>query len=388
MIVADHYFKSNLSFVSHRGDPNKSDIWGNTPLHHAAANGHMHILSFLVNFGANLFAQDNEFHTAMDVAASHDRMDCVRFLDAAASQQTNQNPKRVANLKKEATKEAEKRVKLCEKVKKKHQNRMDRRQRGSSGSISDASMTSSLSSSGTTSGVNEQFSRLIAADKSGSLTARVKGTLQKKLGKKDKGTLQRAGGDGNVIFLRQESAVSDKPEFLDVFSEQDENMLDEEGMRGFEDYDDSEEPGQVKQSIFNRPGLGGLIFMKKMGLDAEDIPTGNNESLGYLVQNELSDVEEDFEGDTDLPWDQEDLGLDDEDEETSPLDAFLSSISLPEFSPAFSREHLDLEALMLCSDEDLKGIRIQLGPRKKILEAAARRKNALESPGIMKDSSL
>lgn len=382
----------------YRGDPNRSDIWGNTPLHHAAANGHMHILSFLVNFGANLFAMDNEFHTAMDVAASRDRMDCVRFLDAAASQQTIQNPKKVAHLKKEAMKEAEKRVKLCEKVKKRHQSKMDKMYRGagSTGSVSEASMASSLSNGGTISSVSEQYSKLTAADKSGNRKATLKGTLQKKLGIKEKGTLQRPGGDGNVIFRKQDSVSSEKPEFLDVFNEQDENMLDEEGVTGFEDDDDDdkEEPGHVKQSIFNRPGLGGLIFMKKMGVDSEDVPSGNNESLGYLVQNELFEADEDAAGfgetgDADLPWEQEDLGLDDdEDEETSPLEAFLSAISLPEFAIAFSREHLDLEALMLCSDEDLKGIRIQLGPRKKILEAVARRKNVFETPGTIKDSCL
>uniref|UniRef100_A0A8D3BWQ6 Ankyrin repeat and sterile alpha motif domain containing 4B n=1 Tax=Scophthalmus maximus TaxID=52904 RepID=A0A8D3BWQ6_SCOMX len=396
LLAAFHGHVDALQLIcSREGDPNRSDIWGNTPLHHAAANGHMHILSFLVNFGANLFALDNEFHTAMDVAASRDRMDCVRFLDAAASQQTNQNPKKVATLKKEAVKEAEKRVKLCEKVKKKHQSKMDKMSRGAgnTGSLSEASMASSLSNGGTMSDTNEQFSELIKL-KSGSLSSRVKGTLQKRLGRKDKGTLQRSGGDGNVIFLKQENGASEKPEFLDVFSEQDENMSDEDGMGGFEDDDYSEESGQVKQSIFNRPGLGGLIFMKKMGLESDDVPSGNNENLGFLIQNKLSEGDEDadgFEGtgDTDLPWDQEDLGLDDdEDEETSTLDVFLSAVSLPEFSLAFNREHLDLEALMLCSDEDLKGIRIQLGPRKKILEAVARRKNAMKSPGIMKDSCL
>ncbi|KAE8283175.1 Ankyrin repeat and SAM domain-containing protein 4B [Larimichthys crocea] len=388
LLAAFHGHVDALQLIcSREGDPNRSDIWGNTPLHHAAANGHMHILSFLVNFGANLFALDNDFHTAMDVAASRDRMDCVRFLDDAASKQTNKNPKKVATLKKEANKEAERRVKLCEKVKKKHESKMNKLQRGASTSSS-ASEISSFSDGSNMIGVSEQFSKLIAPDKSGSLTARVKGTLSR-LGKKDKGTLQRSGGDGNVVYLKPDSAVSEKPDLMGVFNEQDEGMEDER-MEGYDDEDD-EESGEVKQSIFNRPGLGGLIFMK-MGLESEDIPSENNESLGYLVQNELNEEDAagfDGSGDTDLPWDQEDLGLDDdEDEDTSPLDVFLSAISLPEFALAFSREHLDLDALMLCSDDDLKGIRIQLGPRKKILEAAARRKNALNTPGIIKDSCL
>ncbi|XP_029946001.1 ankyrin repeat and SAM domain-containing protein 4B [Salarias fasciatus] len=396
LLAAFHGHVEALQLIcSREGDPNKSDIWGNTPLHLAAANGHMHILSFLVNFGANIFALDNDFHTAMEVAASRDRMNCVRFLDDAASKQTNQNARRVANLKKEAVKEAEKRVKLCEKVKKRHQSKMEKMYRGpgNTGPASEASTGSAFSNGGTMTGVNEQFSKLIASDRSGSLSARVKGTLQKKLGKKDKGTAQRSGGGGNVIFLKQENEESEKPEFLEVFNEQDE-ITQEKKSFDEDDDDGSEEEGQVTQSIFNRPGLGGLIFMKKMGLESEDIPHGNNEVLGYLVKNELFEAGEDAAEfgeapDADLPWNQDDLGLDDDgDEETSPLDVFLSAISLPEFAHAFSREHLDLEALMLCSDEDLKGIRIQLGPRKKILEAAARRRNALEDCGTMKDSIL
>lgn len=382
-------------FLSCRGDPNKSDIWGNTPLHHAAANGHMHILSFLVSFGANLFALDNEFHTAMDVAASQDRMDCVRFLDAAASQQTNQNAKKVAMQKKEAVKEAEKRVKLCEKVKKKHQSRMDKMQRGGSrmGPVTEANGATTFSNGGTVTSTNEQFSKLIAAEKVGSLSSRVKGTLQRKLGKRDRGTVERVGAGGNVIFLKQESGASEKPEFLGVFHEQDE-MLENDVTEDFEEDFDEEELGQGKQSIFNRPGLGGLIFMKKMGMESEDMPRSNMENLGYLVQNDLSEEDDDAvgyeeSGDTDLPWHQEDLGLDDdEDDDSSPVDVFLSAISLPEFALAFTKEHMDLEALMLCSDEDLKGIRIQLGPRKKILEAVARRRNTLKAPGMIKDSSL
>ena len=343
----------------------------------------MHILSFLVNFNANLFALDNEFHTAMDVAASRDRMDCVRFLDASASQRTTKDPKRVVTLKKEATKEAEKRVKLCEKVKKRHQTKMDKMYQSNGGSISKKGAGAQTSTTGSLS--NEQFSKLInSKPSSGSLSASVMGTLQR-FGKKDKGGTLTKGGDGNVVFGTQGN-----PEFLDVFSEQDENEEEtEDSNRG----EDEEEEAQNKLSIFNRPGLGGLTFMKKLGVEADDMADESNENLGYLVQNDIFGAGDDDGGaggfDADVPWEQDELGLDDElDEETSPLDTFLSTLSLQEFTVAFNREKLDLEALLLCSDDDLKGIRIQLGPRKKILEAAARRTSALSNPGKMRVTAL
>uniref|UniRef100_A0A8C6SCU1 Ankyrin repeat and sterile alpha motif domain containing 4B n=1 Tax=Neogobius melanostomus TaxID=47308 RepID=A0A8C6SCU1_9GOBI len=378
LLAAFHGRVDALQLICSRGgDPNKSDIWGNTPLHLAAGNNHMQILSFLVNFGANLFSLDNEFHTAMDVAASRDRMDCVRFLDASASQETNKHSKKVADKKKKAIKEAEIRVKQCEKVQKRHQSKMDKMYREpAAGSVSEASMEAAHM--GTITSLSEQNMK----NKGGSLAARVKDTLQR-MGTKDKGPMQASGAGSNVIFRKSENA---KPDFLGVFNEQDETILEETESNYNEDAD---EDVQVKPSIFNRPGLGGLIFQQNSGFESDELPSGGV-NLDYLLENMIEAEDElTLDDDGNLPWEQEDLGLDDvEDEDTSPLDAFLSSISLPEFALAFSKEHLDLEALMLCSDDDLKGIRIQLGPRKKILEAIARRKHALESPGIMHDSCL
>lgn len=369
---------------SRGGDPDKSDIWGNTPLHHAAANGHMQILSFLVNFGANLFALDNDFHTPMDVAASRDHMDCVRFLDSAASQQTSQNSKRVARLKDQATKDAERRVKLCERVKIKHQNKMEKMYRASFSEPSFASSTGTISSVD-----SENFSKLITADANGSVKATLKGTLQRKFGKKDKGTITKQG-DGNVIFVKQDSGSKEKPGFIDVFDELDEIDGDEDEERDTEKSDE-EGAGQVS-SIFARPGLGKMVFRRSfsMEMEPEDLPSGDTEDLGFLIRQEVfeSVVEgEVFEEDSELPWNEEEIGLDEEDE-TSHLDSFLASISLVDFAPVFTREQLDLEALMLCSDNDLKSIRIQLGPRKKILEAAARRKAVLKQCGDLKDTFL
>lgn len=111
----------------HRGDPDKCDIWGNTPLHLAAANGHLNCLSFLVSFGANVWCLDNDYHTPLDMAASRGHMDCVRYLDSIAAKQITINPKLVSKLKDRAFRNAEKRIKHCEKLQRKHHERMEKR---------------------------------------------------------------------------------------------------------------------------------------------------------------------------------------------------------------------------------------------------------------------
>ena len=97
LLAAYHGRLEALEIICRRGgDPDKCDIWGNTPLHRAACNGHIHCISFLVNFGANIFALDNELRTALDVAASRDRHECVRLLDRAATEQNVANPRKVS----------------------------------------------------------------------------------------------------------------------------------------------------------------------------------------------------------------------------------------------------------------------------------------------------
>ncbi|KAJ8383984.1 hypothetical protein AAFF_G00212280 [Aldrovandia affinis] len=350
---------------SRGGDPDKSDIWGNTPLHHAATNGHMHILVFLVNFGANLFSLDNDLRSAMDAAAARDRMDCVRFLDEATARQGG---KKAARLRQQATKEAERRVKLCEKVKRRHQSKMDRLH-------GDVAAGTGLGPRPSTAGVNEQLPRLTgAADTKGSLSARVKGTLQGKLGRRKESTAEgQPPSQGNVIFGRQENGTRDKPEFVDLFEEEEEGEEGEGGPRDDEDEEDDGD-GEAMESIFNRPGLGNMVFRKnfsrEMGVEPEEMPSGTGDDLGFRIRSE------------------EDIGLDEDDEETSALAGFLAALGLLDYGPVLTREHLDIEALLLCSDADLKGLRIQLGPRKKILEAASRRRAALEGPGALRDSPL
>lgn len=46
-------------------------------------------MTFLVNFGANLYAMDVEGHTAQDLAAMNGRDDILRYLDAAIGKLEN-----------------------------------------------------------------------------------------------------------------------------------------------------------------------------------------------------------------------------------------------------------------------------------------------------------
>lgn len=132
-----------------RGNPDKCDIWGNTPLHLAASNGHLNCLSFLVSFGANTWCLDNDYHTPLDMAATKNHMDCIRYLDSIAAKQTALNPKLVAKLKDRAFRDAERRIKDCVKMQRKHHRRMERKfqKEATDASFSDAMSFSSYSSS-------------------------------------------------------------------------------------------------------------------------------------------------------------------------------------------------------------------------------------------------
>lgn len=132
-----------------RGNPDKCDIWGNTPLHLAAANGHHNCLFFLVSLGANIWCLDNDYHTPLDMAATKNHMDCIRYLDCIAAKQTELNAKLVSKLKDKAFRDAERRIKECMRMQQKHHKHMERKfQKGNSeGSVSDVMSFSSYTSS-------------------------------------------------------------------------------------------------------------------------------------------------------------------------------------------------------------------------------------------------
>lgn len=97
------------SFSIDRGDPDKSDYFGNTALHLASARGHEYCVKFLVKFGCNIWSLDIDRHSARELAAINGRERILQFLDLAQSDQELNNRKKSRLLREKAEKDAEKR---------------------------------------------------------------------------------------------------------------------------------------------------------------------------------------------------------------------------------------------------------------------------------------
>ncbi|NWX51151.1 ANS4B protein, partial [Steatornis caripensis] len=375
LLAAYHGYLEALEIICRRGgDPDKCDIWGNTPLHHAACNGHIHCVSFLINFGANIFALDNDLRTPLEVAASRDRNECVRILDKAATEQAILNPKRVSKLKAQAQRNVEKQIKECEKRQEKHQHEMNRNYlKESVGTVS--------SSKGTHSRV--KLPSLFTSTTS-PFSKNLKDTFKLKA-KKTADSTRSQGTQSN----NQEDGTG-RITVMQLFDEKEEDeLLNEVREKNFSDNDS-------QLSIFQRPGLGKIVFGRNLAADVNPgTESSEKEGISFKMSSELfqydsaeNGKEDDAENGADIAWHEEEVTWDDDEAENTPLEVFLASQMLDEFLPVFMREKIDLDALMLCSDEDLQSIQMELGPRKKVLNAMNKRKQALKNPGKTVDTCL
>lgn len=380
LMFIENKLACTFNIFSSRGDPDRCDIWGNTPLHYAASNGHAHCVSFLINFGANIFALDNDLQSPLDAAASREQNECVALLDKAATAQNIMNPKKVTRLKEQAQKNARKQIKECERLQEKHQNKMARTySKEESGTLSSSKSTFSRSS----------FSNASASNTFGSLSKSIKDTFKLKY-KKNKDTAEQVGkesrsGQRNVMeMFKEEEEEEEEDKFSGDFKEKLQFSLKGDSYVQHE-------------SILNRPGLGNVVFQSNRILSPEDI-SGSKREFGFKMPSELlqrqeaseaeAEEEEDNQREDDLPWDEDEVEWEEDVVDATPLEVFLQSHHLEEFLPIFMREQIDLEALLLCSDEDLQSIQMQLGPRKKVLNAINRRKQVLQQPGQLVDTSL
>lgn len=183
---------------------------------------------------------------------------------------------------------------------------------------------------------------------------------------------------------------------MEVFGEEDEDSLSGD-LQDQPRLPAGEDGCAQHESILKRPGLGSIVFRKSRLSSPEYISDSKGE-LGFKLPSEwlqregaaeAEDATADGEGgEDDLPWDEDAVGWEEDVADAPALEVFLLAHHLEEFLPFFMREQIDLEALMLCSDEDLQSIQMQLGPRKKVLNAVNGRKQVLQQPGQLVDTRL
>ncbi|XP_077475120.1 pre-mRNA splicing regulator USH1G isoform X2 [Stigmatopora argus] len=368
------------------------------------------------------------------MAAAKSHMDCVRYLDSVASKQSGLNPKLVRKLKERAFREAERRVKDCAKLQKKHRKRMEKKfqkEAAPEASLSDVLSFSSYGSGSVSHRPRPLHAPAVSVPYSQATlhaTNRGKTKIQKKLEKKKQGegtfkiyedgrkSVRSLSGlqlGNDVLFLKHGSHAVPRDygrrNVRDMFlRERGGGGGDDDGVsRAFSEPDLHAVPSEVstdsgRDSLFNRPGLGAMVFRRNYvsgglfdlgdGVDGADGGGGGRiltpsrepdvDSIGSARSLRERNAEE-------LPWEELELGLDDDDEARSgPLEVFLATHSVGEFLSIFRREKIDLQALLLCSDQDLKSIHVPLGPRKKILDACHRRLQTIDDPEPMEDTQL
>ncbi|XP_050346315.1 pre-mRNA splicing regulator USH1G [Nymphalis io] len=430
------------------GEPDKADYFGNTALHLAAARGHKECVTFLVNFGANVYSIDVDGHTAQELAGINGREDILRFLDQATGKLEHNDKKKAKSLKEKAKKDHEKVQKqytkrqskaevLAEKELKKlakeweagyNEDITPMPHRPSNVLMALKQKMTRSSSQGNL--LEEQprptYSALVGTVNSGArgrgavykkaLASKLRnGTLGKntpakddfKVGEVEKGrrsvtSLSGLRRDSEVMYVgtfgagpQQRGAVADvftdgeprkstltrsasQPDFLAAAQAED-NGIGQEVLL------------QEPASIFDRPGFGSVAFRRSITATLSALPASEELSIGSAGSLAARHAYQPAEwnstqsGSSTITSDEE---AEAEESGYSSLERFLTAWGLAQYIQKFKDEQIDLDALMLLTESDLKSLGLPLGPYRKLVTAVQERKQALSHPGPMIDTAI
>lgn len=321
---------------------NRTDDSGSTPLHIAATYGNLDIIEQLIANRANLFSLDNHGRTAARVAAYYKKADCCRYLDTLAMRWQVENEEGVAKLQIKAMKELKKRSKKM----------MEEGREGKPKKISyDYSTAPTGSGPPQAAFENEKDRRASAMEES-------TGGGQRKLS-------HEAALRQN--FELRSGSASDSPERRDS--------------------DPSN--GSAGSTFRNLPKhRTGPLLNSLHQLPMKYEPPEDARHSVIDPYNVTLDEQPKNSRKKSLPVLELTAGHPTVTLNESALATFLHSLDLVDCIQLLHREKLDLDALSMCSEADLISIGLSLGPRKKILNAIARRKAIIAGTGKLTDTEL
>ena len=331
-------------FTSNRGDADRPDDKGLTPLHVAAQYGNTAAAEVMLNKdkGVNLWALDNQGRTAARVAALHKKAECCRFLDTLAIRWQMQNQDYAEKMQTKAMKELAKRAEKISKGRK--EERRDPKRvsydhstvpsggRSSPGGMQSSSATQLIPAKGKKHSTQAEMLRQNFELRSSSSADQLD-SKSTAADDDESGVLRPAGVRTGPLINNLKSLVQLQPPNV-------RGGISQES--GFASASEPPTAGSSRRSSGSGHGVPDTV------LSAHPI----------VIEND------------------------------SPLATFLQSLGLMDHIQLLHREKLDLEALALCEEKDLTDIGVPLGPRKKILNAVQRRQALLKKPGRMTDTEL
>ncbi|XP_054284840.1 pre-mRNA splicing regulator USH1G-like [Macrosteles quadrilineatus] len=395
--------------VGRGGDPEKCNYhFGQNALHLSASKGHLACVTFLVGFDVNLWALDLDLHTALQVAGLNGRRDVVEFLDKTMAKQELHNKKEVKVKKEKAMKDVEKNRKKFNERMKKEQDKEEKRLKKVEKEIlggAKVEMDMPIPTVIVRKPVNAEvggptFTQIVGGtiNKKPTGAVGVKKILDRKLkngthnhrpfqteikGDSDSGRSVRARPDSQIIYVNSYDTQNGgkRGRIADVFDTRGElvrSLSQPEYLNTVITHEQA--------SIFDRPGFGSVAFRPRnhlagtMSGGGGEKEGGENSSIGSAGSLAKRNQGE-------LCWesDEENSGIVGS---IASLQRFLLSAGVADYTDQFVDQRIDLEAMLMLSDQDLITLGIPMGPRRKILHAIEERRRALSTPGGIQDSWL
>lgn len=372
------------------------------------------------------------------MAAINNREEILRYLDAAAAHLEATDKKKAYSLKEKAKKQSEKRIKEFvkrqqkierEHVEKKRSGMMGlKKMFGSHGNLSSlvkADANNLFNNSdpkysdlvgGSNSGGGTMIQRGAAARKIDQLKLKRQANNEFKVGERENGnrTLRNIEGltrDSEVLYVGtfQNNNIEKRGKIADVFS-YDSNSIDDDrrsirqgtlsawrsqpdlAVTSSKDIADDVK-NQRQTGLFDRHMLGGALSIGQSVTSAisssidqasnhsssESGSSKNKQKKSQRSQLLLSDSEES---------DGSQNSSDENEESNHPLKRFLAAYSLEQHYDLLLHHQIDLDTLMILTEDDLRTLNLPLGPYRRLAVAIAERRQALSNPGAIIDSRL
>uniref|UniRef100_A0AAG5DI85 SAM domain-containing protein n=1 Tax=Anopheles atroparvus TaxID=41427 RepID=A0AAG5DI85_ANOAO len=149
---------------------------------------------------------------------------------------------------------------------------------------------------------------------------------------------------------------------------------------------------QRPSGLFNRPSFGNLAFPRSVSNVLAQL--GNEQSSSASSDGSMKAkpttkgaikprsqlVISDSESDVD--------SSDNEENDSLAILRFLAAFKLEDYYPVFQKNEIDMETLMMLTENDIKSLGLPLGPYRRLCNAIQERKEALANPGTITDSRL